>query len=50
MHGLSECLSDPKSAKDLLPTRLMSVLKSNLGLGGDTEVPLISMDRKALAI
>lgn len=43
-------MSDPKSAKDLFPTQLMSVLKGNLELGGDTEFPLTSAGREAVAV
>lgn len=42
-------MSDPNSAKDLFPIQLMSVLKSNLELGGDAEFPLTSAGRKAVA-
>lgn len=42
-------MSDPNSAKDLFPIQLMSVLKNNLELGGDTEFPLSPTDRRTVA-
>lgn len=38
-------MPDPNSAKDLFPIQLMSVLKGNLELGGDTEFPDFSRQK-----